>query len=226
MPPMTLRATLSALALAAACLTFLPRTAHACEVALVLAMDVSGSVDAGEYRLQADGLAAALNDPAIRDVLVQGQVALSVMHWSGLERQAVVIPWRRMLSGLDVARMSEAARTMPRAFTASDTAVGAAVDFALDMFAAVPDCKRRIIDVSGDGDENTGFTIGRARNRAIAAGVEINGLAIESMGVSISNFYRRWVITPGGFVETARGHLDYARAIRSKMLRELTRPVG
>jgi Ca-activated chloride channel family protein len=56
--------------------------------------------------------------------------------------------------------------------------------------------------------------------------VEVNGLAIESIGLSITQFYRQWVITPGGFVVTARGHLDFARAMRIKILRELARPVG
>jgi len=211
-------------ALIALCLV--PRPATACEVALVLAMDVSGSVDASEYRLQVDGLAAALADPTLREVLVQGQVALTVTQWSGQDAQAVVVPWRRMLSDRDVAQLATTVRGLARAFAVSDTAVGAALTHALAQFAAVPDCKRRVVDMSGDGDENVGFTIGRARTAAQAAGVEVNGLAVESMGLSITNFYRAWVITKGGFVETARGHLDYARAIRAKMLRELTKPSG
>jgi len=202
----------------------LPQPARACAAALVLAMDVSGSVDRGEYLLQVEGLAAALADPALREVLVQDQVALAVVQWSSVGQQALVLPWQRMLSMRAVDDFAARVRTMPRAFPGSDTAVGEALSFALAQFAAVPDCRRRIVDMSGDGDENVGHTTPRARTAAIAAGVEVNGLAIESMGLSISNFYRRWVITPGGFVETAQGHLDYARAIRSKMLRELTKP--
>lgn len=202
----------------------LPTAAPACETALVLAMDVSGSVDRGEYLLQVEGLAAALADGALRDVLVQDQVALAVVQWSSLGQQALVLPWQRMLSFRAVDDFAARVLAMPRAFPGSDTAVGEALAFSLAQFEAVPDCRRRIIDMSGDGDENVGFTTPRARGAAIAAGVEVNGLAIEAMGLSITNFYRRWVITPGGFVETAQGHLDYARAIRSKMLRELTKP--
>lgn len=198
--------------------------AQACETALVLAMDVSGSVDPAEWRLQADGLAAALEDRAIREVLVQDQVALAVVQWSAMGQQALVIPWQRMLDPGAVAHLADRVRRMPRAFAGSDTAVGEALAFSLAQLEAVPDCRRKIIDMSGDGDENTGFTTPAARRAAIAQGVEVNGLAIEAMGLSISNYYRRWVITPGGFVETAQGHLDYARAIRTKMLRELTRP--
>ncbi|MDO9525987.1 MAG: DUF1194 domain-containing protein [Gemmobacter sp.] len=207
-------------------LALVPRPVTACEVALMLAMDVSGSVDPAEYRLQVDGLALALADPSVRDVLVQGQVALSVMQWSGVGSQAVVLPWQRMLSADQVDRFAAATRAMTRAFAVSDTAVGAALDFALAGFAPVSDCRRRVIDMSGDGNENVGFTIGRARSAAQASGTEVNGLAIEGMGLSITNFYRNQVITKGGFVETARGHLDYARAIRAKMLRELTKPSG
>jgi len=202
----------------------LPTAAPACEAALVLAMDVSGSVDRGEYLLQVEGLAAALADGAVRDVLVQDQVALAVVQWSSLGQQALVLPWQRMLSPGAVDDFAARVLAMPRAFPGSDTAVGEALAFSLAQFEAVPDCRRRIIDMSGDGDENVGFTTPHARGAAVAAGVEVNGLAIEAMGLSITNFYRRWVITPGGFVETAQGHLDYARAIRSKMLRELTKP--
>lgn len=211
-------------AIALALSLMLPGAGHACEAALVLAMDVSGSVDPAEWRLQADGLAAALADGALRDTLVQGQVALAVVQWSSLGQQALVIPWQRMLSPRAVAAMEARVRAMPRAFPGADTAVGEALEFSLAQFAAVPDCKRRIVDMSGDGDENVGFTTPRARRAAIAAGAEVNGLAIEAMGLSITNYYRRWVITPGGFVETAQGHLDYARAIRAKMLRELAKP--
>jgi Ca-activated chloride channel family protein len=131
-----------------------------------------------------------------------------------------------MLSPAEVAAFARRVETMPRAFDVSDTAVGEGLDFARAQFDAVPDCRRRIIDMSGDGAENAGFTVGRARAAAQAAGVEVNALAIESIGVSITQFYRNWVITRGGFVVTARGHLEYARAIREKLLRELARPSG
>lgn len=202
----------------------LARPALACAVALVLAMDVSGSVDAGEYRLQTEGLATALEDPAVRDVMLHGEVAVAVVQWSGLGQQELSIPWVRMRSAADVARLRDRVRQMPRAFRGGETGVGQAVAFAAAQFAAVPDCRERVIDLSGDGAENVGHTIGRARTQAHRDSIRINGLAIESMGLSITNFYRNWVITPGGFVVTAQGHLDFARAMRIKLLRELTVP--
>jgi Ca-activated chloride channel family protein len=202
--------------------------ARACETALVLAIDISGSIDAGEYALQVQGLADALDDPAVAEELLRGQVALSVVHWSGVGRQALVLPWHRMLSPQEVSRFSAATRALPRAFTASDTAVGEAIAFSAAQFAVVPDCRRKVIDISGDGPENAGFTVGRTRTAAQRAGIEINAIAIEDMGPSapISAFYHRWVITKGGFVMTARGLADYPRAIREKLLRELSRVIG
>ncbi len=218
----TLHAMLRALALSA----LLPWPAQACDTALLLAIDVSGSVDAGEYALQMQGLADALSDPEIAETLVRGQSALAVVQWSGAGAQALVQPWQRMLDAGDVAHFAARARTQPRAFAASDTAVGQAIAFSVARFAAVPDCRRRVIDISGDGPENAGFTVGQARQAAEAAGIEINAVAIEDMGQSapITAFYRRWAITRGGFVMTARGQSDYPRAIRAKLLRELAKP--
>jgi Ca-activated chloride channel family protein len=200
--------------------------ALACRTALVLAMDVSNSVDPGEYRLQAEGLAAALRDPVIAEILVRDQVALSVVHWSGVDSQSVVLPWTQMLSPAHVTRFADAARSKPRAFVLSDTAPAEALGFALRHLADAPACERRVIDMSGDGTPNAGGEIGRARRRAEQSGVTVNGLAIEGIGVAISNFYRRGVITADGFVITARGHRDFARAIRIKILREIARVVG
>lgn len=213
---------------AVALFCLLATRAPACEVALVLAIDISGSIDAGEYIQQSEGLALALRDPSVSDVLVQEQAALTVMHWSGTGRQSVVLGWQRMETTADVAVFADRVMAAPRAFDASDTAVGEAISFATSLFDAVPDCARKVIDVSGDGPENAGFTVGRARRDAQKKDVQINAIAIEDMGASvpITNFYREWVITHGGFVMTARGLQDYPRAMREKLLRELTKPAS
>jgi Ca-activated chloride channel homolog len=199
----------------------LPFPGLACETALVLAIDISGSIDAGEYAEQ-------LEDPAVADALTAGGSALAVVQWSGTGRQALVIGWQRMLDAPRITAFAAKVRAQPRAFTASDTAVGEAISFAAAQFAAVPDCARRIIDISGDGPENAGFTVGRARSEAERAGITINAIAIEDMGQSapITAFYRKWAVTRGGFVITAQGLRDYPRAMREKLLRELAKPVG
>lgn len=202
--------------------------AGACETALLLAIDVSGSIDGAEYELQAEGLAAALTDPQIADILVQGQVALAVMQWSGLGEQAVVQPWRRMLTPEAIARFAAEAAATPRAFVNSETAVGEAISVAVAQFPAVADCRRHVIDISGDGPENAGDTVSLARRAAIRAGIEINAIPIEESGLPnpVSVFYARLVITPNGFVMTARGLRDYPKTLRAKLLRELQKPVG
>ena len=211
----------------ALCLCFTSK-ALACETALLLSIDISGSIDKGEYAIQIQGLAVALQDPAIADALVAGQMAVAVVHWSGVGRQALVLPWTRMLSATDVARFSNTIATQPRAFSASDTAVGEAIDFSAAQFNAVPDCQRHVIDISGDGPENSGFTDAAARTRAQNSGIEINAIAIEDMGNSapVTRYYQQWIITKGGFVMTARGLADYPRAMREKILREISKVIG
>jgi Ca-activated chloride channel homolog len=199
--------------------------ARACETALLLAIDISGSIDAGEYLLQMQGLADALQDPDIIEALVKDQVSLAMVQWSGVGKQALTLGWQPMLSEAEVATFAARARALPRAFDASDTAVGDALRFAIAQFADVAACKRHVIDISGDGPENVGFTVSQARAEAEANGITINAIAIEDAGraAPITAFYRRWAITKGGFVVTARRLQDYPRAIRDKLLRELAK---
>jgi Ca-activated chloride channel homolog len=203
-----------------------PAPAGACNLALLLAIDISGSVDDREYKLQVQGTADALSDPEIAHALIQGKVAVAVVQWSAVGMQKVVQPWKRMDSRADVAAFAAAARAQDRVFGKADTAVADAIAFAVRQFDEVPDCRFRILDISGDGVQNAGGPLPDARDRAIAAGIGINAIAIEGMGVTISEFYRRAVITKGGFVVTARGHEDYPRAIRAKLLREIAVPLG
>ena len=202
--------------------------AAGCETALALAIDTSGSIDAGEYAIQINGLASALRDPNIVDAMVRGEIALSVVHWSGVGAQALILPWLRITSAPQLEAVAQLIQGQPRAFKASDTAIGQAVDFTLDQFSQVPDCRRLVIDVSGDGPENAGFSLDRARARALKMGVMINGIAIENVGNSspMTHYFERSLITPGGFVITARGLDDYPRSIREKILREISKVVS
>jgi Ca-activated chloride channel family protein len=133
-----------------------------------------------------------------------------------------------MLSPAEIAAFAARSRTLERAYTGSDTAVGEAIAFSARQFGAVADCRRKVIDISGDGPQNAGQPLAPARAAAAAAGIEINAVAIEDAGraAPISAFYRRAVLTRNGFVLTARGLEDYPRAIREKLLREVARPLG
>lgn len=197
-----------------------------CELALLLAIDISGSVDDGEYRLQVDGTADALGDPAVADALVQGRVTVAVVQWSAVGMQKVVQPWTPIDNHADLRAFAAQARATERAFGKADTAVADAILFSVGQFADVPDCRRQVIDISGDGQQNAGSPLPQARQAAASAGITINAIAIESIGQSISEFYRNSVITDTGFVMTAQGHGDYPAAIRAKLLREVAVPLG
>lgn len=217
---MLVRAALLLLLLAA------PPRAGACETALVLAMDVSGSIDHAEYRLQIDGLAAALADPEVVDALVKGRDLLAVMQWSGAGQQRLGPGWTAITTPAEAARFAARVEALPRAFTRSETAPGDAIAFALSALETATGCRRRVVDVSGDGPINAGGPVDPARQAAQHRGVTLNGLAIDDLGRTVTNFYEGHVITADGFVITAQGFEDYARAIRVKLLRELTRPLG
>ena len=200
--------------------------AKACQLALILMIDVSSSIDIGEYRFQVDGMADALMDPAIAEILVRDQVALSVVQWSGIGEAEMSLPWQRMLSAESVVNFANRARAIDRRWERSRTAVGDAIDFGATQFGPVSDCRRRVMDVSGDGASNVGFDTATMRQQIQEMGIEINGLAIDRVGISVTEFYRRFVITRGGFVLTARGYSDYPRTIAAKLFREIVKPAS
>lgn len=202
--------------------------ARACDTALVLAIDVSGSISMNEYTLQMQGLADALADPAVVQAIVQGQDALAILHWSGANRQVVALDWQTPASAGEVAALAQVIRGIERPDTYTSTAIGQGITAALALLAKAPPCGARVIDVSGDGKENDGMTLPQARAAAVAAGVAVNGVAIEvSNGTNaLTDYYLQNVVSPDGFVITARGLKDYPRAIHQKLLRELTRPVS
>lgn len=215
-----IRAAILALALA-------PAAAPACEVALVLAIDVSGSVDPAEYRLQMDGLAAALRDPDVREALSFADALLAVTHWSGATRQTPVAGWTEARDPLALAGLIRAVEEAPRVDRHYSTAIGEALAHSEALHDAAPrPCRRRVIDVSGDGLSNEGRPPGPERDRLARRGMQINGLAIEIDEGGVSDHYRAEVIGGGGaFVMTARDFEDYPRAIRRKLLRELSPPI-
>lgn len=197
-----------------------------CDTALLLAIDVSNSVVESEYRLQVDGLAEALRDPEVAEALVSGRVALAVVQWSGPDDQRLSIPWTVVEGAADPMHLAARVRSLPRAFELSGTAPAEVLHRAFELFAQAPPCGRAVIDVSGDGVRNQGRNVGKARDAAEALGITVNAIAIETLGTQVADFFRAELVTSGGFVMSARGHDDYARAIREKILRELAAPVG
>ncbi|NBC96041.1 MAG: DUF1194 domain-containing protein [Deinococcus-Thermus bacterium] len=210
--------------MAAACLC--ATTASACETALLLAIDVSNSIDPGEYRIQRDGLAAALRDGVVVEAMMRGANAVAVMQWSGKNMQAMSIPWRRIGTGAEMLALADAVEAMPRAHIGSNTAIGEALRVGVGEILTQGDCARLIIDVSGDGPDNAGTRLDGARALARSAGITVNGLAIDGLGAATTTYYERRLVTPDGFVETANGFSDFPRAIRAKIRREVSRVTG
>jgi len=203
-------------------LAALPGAALACDLALALAVDVSGSVDSNEYRLQMDGLAAGLRDPIVSEALVRAQAQVMLVHWSGSTRQVTSIPWTQIAGFGDLEQLARAIEVSPRPWRNFSTAVGEALLHAGAGFAQVPECHRRVIDVSGDGPSNEGVAPAEVQSRLREWGITVNAIAIEATEPELTAWFFENVIRgEGAFVITARDFHEYPSKIRRKLLREV-----
>ena len=218
---MQLRAALGLVVLAA--LGAGPASAH-CRLALALGFDVSRSVDARAYALQAEGLQAALADAQIRAAILDlpGHVELAVFEWSGRWHQQVVAGWTSLRDAADIDALATQLRGQPRTRDDQQTAVGQALEFGARLLLARPDCAERVLDIAGDGRNNDGPSPAQVYARRNFGDIVVNGLAIEGLEADIATHYREQVIRgPGAFVEIAASPEDIADALRRKLLREL-----
>ena len=201
--------------------------AQACDLALVLAVDISGSVDPDEYTIQMRGLADGLRDGAIAEALVGSKAAVSLVQWTGASRQEMSVPWVRVETHEDVFALADQIERTPRAWRNFSTAIGEALGFSLPFFDEVPDCERRIIDVSGDGISNEGRDPVALHEPLKERGITVNALVIEGAEVDLTGYFWENVITgPGAFVVTANGFDEYPARMRLKLLREVTKPIS
>ena len=195
------------------------------ELELILAVDASGSVSEAEFDLQVKGLAGALRHPdvvaAIRDV-GPGGVAVALVQWSGPGHQIVAVDWSVVSDGDSAEVLAQRILGAGRLIM-GETAIGNALAFAMDLLTTNKFAGRRqVIDVSGDGETNWGPSPDRARDRVVAAGITINGLAVANEQPALGEYYRTHVIGgAGSFVVTATDYADFARAIRIKLIREI-----
>ncbi len=205
--------------------------ANKCKLALVLAIDVSGSVNWAEYRLQMNGLTAALSSPeiahAIRFPGDKGIMA-TVVQWSGDPHQFQIVPWEFLSDEQSIEDFTAKVQNTVRSFVNFSTALGNAVWFSAGLFGRLPmDCPRKVIDVSGDGRNNEGIDISEIRDAVVASGITINGLAIIGPDPGLPEYYRKHVIGgPNAFVIPAKTFKDYPEAIRRKLLREIVPPLA
>lgn len=208
----------------------------ACRQALALGLDVSGSVDLREYRLQLDGLVTALNDPEVISRLLampESPVRLLVYEWSGPEDQVVLIPWTPVLGRDTLRDISSALAGTERRAATPGTALGIAMTFGASLLDRQDDCWKKTLDISGDGKSNFGPRPRDVKAAIGAKGVTINGLVIgadapagadrrQSDITELSAYFQAEVIIgKDAFVQTAIGFEDYADAMTQKLKREL-----
>ena len=204
-----------------------PTGALPCGLALVLAVDVSGSVNTQEYRTQMDGLAAALRDGVVADALVDEQAQVTLVQWTGSSRQRQTISWTPITGLPDVLALADLIEADQRRWRNFSTAIGEAVALSVQAFDAVPHCKRRVIDVSGDGVSNEGDEPETLRPLLKEKGIILNALAIETDKTDLTAyFFEKLIFGEGAFVITANGFEDYPEQIRRKLQRETTKQLS
>jgi hypothetical protein len=228
-------------ALALIALTTLPLkpvvAAEQVDLLLVLAADVSRSVDAKKFQLQREGYAAALSDPRVLNAIKSGlnsRIAICFFEWSGFSSQKLIVDWM-IIDGPQTAQaFGDRLLETPRAF-ADRTSISGGIEFAVAQLAKAPfEAKRRTIDVSGDGTNNSGRDVRDARDAALALGITINGLVILSDAPmpwnpehtnppgGLAKYYRDNVMGgPGAFVIEAQDFNSFGQAIISKLIAEI-----
>ncbi len=218
-----------------------PATA-VCRQALALGLDISGSVDNNEYRLQLDGLAAALLNPDVRQAFLampEINVRLFVYEWGAERGQTVLVPWTEITGVEDLQMVASSLRANQRIPGRLPTALGEAMLFGGSKLLEQSDCWRRTLDISGDGRSNIGPTPRMISNAAVLDGVTINALVIgnewliqveryaKALGKLGVYFQDEVIRGPDAFVELAIDFSAFEDAMTKKLLKELqTRSVG
>jgi len=196
------------------------------DLALVLAVDCSSSVDEADFRMQMDGIAAAIRNPPLLDAIRAGQfrqIAVTLLQWSSRKSQDVTIDWRLLAANADVESFARDAERAKRKWQPGGTGLAAAMTYGVALLEMLPVlATRRVIDVSGDGEDNDGGSAAQARDEAVARGITINGLPILNGAAGLENYYRIQVM--GGddsFITPASNILTFKDVMQRKLLREV-----
>jgi hypothetical protein len=207
------------------------------DLLLVLAADVSRSIDVAKFQLQRDGYTTAIADPRVVDAIRSGRngrIAVMFVEWSGVAAQKVVVDWTAIGDVKSAKGFGDRLAEAPRSF-ADRTSISGALEFAMEQLDRSPYASsRRIIDVSGDGTNNAGRDVGPVRDEAVAKGITVNGLAILSANTmswnpdhtnppgGLANYYRNNVVGgPNAFVMVAENFNSFGQAIIKKMIAEV-----
>ncbi len=208
------------------------------DLLLVLAADVSRSVDEIKFKLQRDGYAAAITDPAIVRAMqsagAKKRIALMFIEWAGSGETKVIVDWTSISSADDARAFADRLLAAPRPFYGR-TAIGGAIEISLTQLASSPfRSDRKIIDISGDGTNNAGREVTEARDQAVAAGVVVNGVVILSkiplpfnpahthpMGGLLAYYENNVIGGPGSFALAAENFETFGQALRTKLIKEI-----
>jgi hypothetical protein len=216
---------LVAAAAAASCFNPLPSRAEQVDLALVLAVDVSGSIDSERFAIQRNGYAAAFDNASVIEAIrngTHGAIAVTYVEWSGPGHQQQMVGWTLVKDASSAAAFGKAVGKTERLY--SDwTSISGAIDFSVELLRHNGiEAERRVIDISGDGPNNSGRAIDDARNAALAAGITINGLPILATEPQLDVYYRDNVVGGAGAFTIAVENFDtFATGILNKMVKEI-----
>lgn len=198
------------------------------DLALVLAIDCSFSVDSHEFAVQMRGLGQAFHSEAVKKAIAQGarqRIAVTALEWSDDRNQKVVVPWTVISGAADADELAQVFLHTQRQLTEGGTSLSAALSFSASLFAAAPPAERQVIDVSTDGRNNSGPPVAPVRDRVVAQGITVNGLTILNEWPTLDTYFENNVAGgQGHFVIPANDYDAYSEAILRKLLREITGP--
>jgi hypothetical protein len=197
---------------------------------LLLAVDASGSVDYTRFELQRRGYVAAFRNPMVLQAIRGGEhqsIAIAMFQWTGPYLQSQIVPWTQIKDEASANAVASIVETTPRRLFGGGTSISGAIDYSMRWFTQSPfKGERHVIDVSGDGSNNGGRSAARARDDAVAADVNINGLPILAWEPYLDTYYKENVIGgPGAFMIVAKDFNDFADAILRKMIIEIAQNV-
>jgi Ca-activated chloride channel family protein len=209
----------------------LPLHAQAqCSVEIVLALDVSGSVDLKEFTLQKHGVSDAFRDVEVQELIefLPGGITAAITHWSGHGNQEVIVNLQRIRNASEANAFAQKLLDYTRVRSGALTAIGSALLHADNLLNSSPTpCHRRVIDVSSDGRNNRGPDPTLIAEKLAENGTTINALVISNADGTLLPYFRQNIVRgAGAFAQSAHGYKDYARAIKEKLLRELAPAVS
>ena len=196
------------------------------DLKLVLAVDVSGSVNAHRFELQKMGYVAAFQNRRVLNAILSGRhqsIAVTMMQWSGPFLQSQVAPWTLLKDESTVKGFAATVESTPRMMYGGGTSISGAIDHAVTLFPGAPFmAERQVIDVSGDGSNNRGRAVTQARDEAVNAGLVINGLPILAFEPQLDQYFKDYVIGgPGAFMIPAKSFETFAEAVLMKLIIEI-----